>query len=280
MQFGAHVSAAGGLFHAPENAAALGCETFQFFTRSPQGGNPADLSKEVVKQFRDTCEKNNFDTYVAHAPYFINFASGNNRIRFGSVSVIRQELERCSALGVTALMAHLGSAKDVGEDQAQKMVVEGLQKVMDGYKGSTQFLIEISAGAGMVIGDEFEEIALLIDAVKTDKKHKIGVCFDTQHAFASGYDLSSEKAVKATVKKLDDTIGLERVLMSHCNDSKIPLGGKKDRHEHLGEGFIGKDSFRALVQHPKLKHWLWILETPWDDKLKNDLALLKSFRKK
>ena len=282
MLIGAHVSAAGGLFNAPQNAKAMGCETFQFFTRSPQGGPTSVLTPESIKAFRDACEANGFDQYATHAPYFINFASSETRIRKGSINVIRQELERGSALGVTHLMAHLGSAKDVGDEkEARKIVIKGLQEVLDGYKGSTRFLIEISAGAGMVIGDTFEEIAELIDAVKVPKgRDGIGVCFDTQHAFASGYDLRTKEAVAKTVKQLDAAIGIERVVMSHCNDSKCDFNAKKDRHEHIGEGKIGAEGFRAIVNHPKLKHWLLMLETPWDGKEKDDLALLKKMRGK
>ncbi|TAK05185.1 deoxyribonuclease IV [Patescibacteria group bacterium] len=275
MKFGAHVSAAGGLWNAPLNAKELGCETYQIFSRPPQGGPAPKLTKELIQQFRKTHEECGFKEFVIHAPYFINFASATPRIRHGSVAVVRDELERGSLLGAASVMFHPGSAKDMGEKEAHKATIEGIKEVLKGYKGSTQLLIEISAGSGMVMGDNFEEIAMFLDKIKVKK---LGVCFDTQHAFASGYDLRTKAAVDATVKKLDATIGLERVPMTHCNDSKVELNGKKDRHEHLGEGHIGLDGFKALVQHPKLKHWLFQLETPWDDALKKDLALLKKFR--
>lgn len=275
MKFGAHVSAAGGLWNAPQNAKELGCETYQIFSRPPQGGTAPKITKELVKQFRAAHEAAGFDEFVIHAPYFINFASANPRIRNGSPRIVREELERGSLLGAAYVMFHPGSAKDMGEKDAHKATIAGIKEVLKGYKGSTQLLIEISAGSGMVMGDEFEEIALFLDKVKSKK---LGVCFDTQHAFASGYDLRTKAAVDATVKKLDAVIGLERVPMTHCNDSKVELNGKKDRHEHLGKGHIGLDGFKALVQHPKLTHWLFQLETPWDDGLQKDLAALKTFR--
>ena len=275
MKFGIHVSAAGGLWNAPANAKELGCETYQMFSRPPQGGPAPKLTKELVKQFRDANEANGYEEFVIHAPYFINFASATPRIRHGSVSVVRGELERGSLLGAAYVMFHPGSAKDVGEKDAHKATIAGIKEVLKDYKGSTRLLIEISAGSGMVMGDEFEEIAMFLDKIKVKK---LGVCFDTQHAFASGYDLRTKAAVDATIKKLDATIGLDRVPMTHCNDSKVELNGKKDRHEHLGEGYIGLEGFKALVQHPKLKHWLFQLETPWDDTLKKDLALLKKYR--
>ncbi len=277
MKFGAHVSAAGGLWNAPLNAQKLGCETYQIFSRPPQGGKAPPLTKELVKQFRETHEQCGFEEFVIHAPYFINFASSTPRIRHGSVTVVRDELERGTALGAAYVMFHPGSAKDMGEAEAHKATIEGIKKVLDGYKGTTKLLIEISAGSGMVMGDEFTEIAMFLKKIK---HKKLGVCFDTQHAFASGYDLRTKKAVDATIKELDATIGLENVPMTHCNDSKIELDGKKDRHEHLGQGHIGLDGFKALIAHPKLKHWLYQLETPWDDGLQKDLTLLKTFRKK
>lgn len=276
MRIGAHISAAGGLWNAAANAAALGCETFQMFSRPPQGGAPPPLTETVVKKFRDACAAYGFDDFVIHAPYFINLASSLPRIRHSSIAVLRDELERGSTLGARYLMTHLGSAKDVGETEALKMVIEAVKKITDGYRGSCKFLIEISAGSGMVIGDTFEEIAAILDAVDPTAK-QLGVCFDTQHAFASGYDLRTPAALDETIFRLEKTIGLERVVMSHCNDSKVGLGEHKDRHEHIGDGHIGLAAFRAIVNHPKLQHWLLILETPWDDQ-RRDIDLVKKLR--
>lgn len=282
MLIGMHVSAADGLENAPRNAAALGCETFQFFSRSPQGGPAPKLDAAAAKRFRSTCEESGLERYAIHAPYYINYASPEARIRKGSVRVIREELERGTLLGAEYLMTHLGSAKDLGDERAAlKLVAEGIRETLDGYKGTTRFLVEIAAGSGMVVGDSFEDIATVIDSVKVKAgTPAIGVCFDTQHAFASGYDLRGEKAVKTTMAELDRTIGLDRVMMSHANDSKPGLGERKDRHEHIGAGAIGIEGFRAIVNHPRLKHWLFVLETPKDGKESADLETLKSLRKK
>lgn len=277
MLFGAHVSIAGGLWNAPTNAAAIGCEVFQIFSRPPQGGVAAPITPEVVKQFRAACEEFKQAEWYIHTPYFINFASANPRIRHGSITVVREELERGSAIGAKYVMAHLGSFKDLGQGDGMKMVKEGLAKMLDGYGGKTQFLIEIAAGSGEIIGDTFEEIAEIIGANEL-AQHDVGVCFDTQHALASGYDLRTRAALDDTLKQFDDTIGLERLKMSHCNDSKVELGGKRDRHEHIGEGFIGKEGFETIVTHPKLKNMNLILETP-HDKVVQDLEILKSLRK-
>lgn len=280
MLIGMHVSAAGGLENAPKNAAAAGCETFQFFSRSPQGGPAPKLDKEAVASFRSACEEGGFSRYAIHAPYYVNFASPEARIRRASIRVIREELDRGTLLGAEFLMTHLGSAKGTEDEKtARKAVSEALTEALDGYAGTTRFLIEIAAGSGMVIGDTFEEIAEIADSILVRPgTPPVGVCFDTQHAFASGYDLRTAEAVRATVEAMDRAIGLERVMMSHANDSKVGLGEHKDRHEHVGDGEIGLEGFRALLKHPKLRHWLFVLETPKDGRDLNDLETLKDLR--
>lgn len=277
MNIGAHVSIAGGVEQAPLNAAKAGCECFQMFTRSPQGGPAPELDDEVVSQFKKNCQKKKLDNYYIHTPYYINLASSNPRIRFGSIKVIREDLERGSLLGAKALMTHLGSSKDLGEKQALKKVIAGVEKILDGYKGKTQFLIENSAGAGgTIIGDTFEEIGQII---KTWPEYKIGVCLDTCHAFVSGYDLRTKQAVDKTLKKFDKLIGLSKIKLVHTNDAKAELGSYTDRHEHIGYGKIGKEGFQTLLNHPILKKVDFILETPMDGQKINDLKTLKDLRR-
>ena len=276
MYFGAHVSIAGGLVNAPKNAHALGCEVFQIFSRSPQGGYVAPLDKAIATEFKNLCKEYDLKEWVVHTPYFINFASANPRIKHGSITVVREELERASMLGAAYVMAHLGSFKDLGDEKGFEQLVDGLAEMMKGYKGSTQFLIEISAGAGAIIGDTFEEIAQILNHKKL-KKYDIGVCYDTQHGFASGYDIRTPETVAETFKKFDDLIGIEKLKMFHCNDSKIELGGKKDRHEHIGDGLIGKTGFEALLNYKKFQKINFYLETE-DDKVRDDLKILKDIR--
>ena len=277
MLFGCHVSIAGGVFNAPLNAAHLGCEVFQMFTRSPQGGATPQLTPEIVAMFKQNMKLAAQRECYIHTPYFINFASANNRIRYGSISVVREELERGSLLGATYVMTHLGSYKDLGKEAGFPVVVDGLATMLKDYKGTTEFLIEISAGAGEVIGHTFEYIAEIIHHPKL-KKFAIGVCFDTQHAFASGYDIRTPEAVAETFNRFDATIGIERLKMFHCNDSKAEFNSHKDRHEHLGSGFIGRDGFAALLREPRLQNKNFILETE-HDKVRDDLAVLFSLRK-
>jgi deoxyribonuclease IV len=282
MRFGAHVSAAGGLWKAGPAGKELGCEVIQIFSRSPQMFAAKPITDEDAAKFRESMKENGVQDVYIHAPYIVNLASAKNTTRFGSVKILREELERGTQLGAKAIMFHPGSAKEVGQEAGVEAVIKGLDRIMDGYEGSCQLLIEISAGAGAVMGDSFEEIAAFIDGAKRGKE--IGVCFDTQHAFASGYDLRTKKDVEATFGLFDKTIGLEKLVASHCNDSKIEFEGRKDRHQHLGHGFIGAEGFQHIVQHPKLQHIDLILETPFDEEdepgsREEDFALLKKFRK-
>ncbi len=274
MLFGAHVSIAGGIQNAPLNAGELGCEVFQMFTRPPQGGHVLPLDEKTVREFKNGCKHANQQEWYIHAPYIINFASGNPRIKHGSISTIRQELERGSLLEAKYLMVHLGSYKDLGQTLGAAQVVEALGETLKDYKGTTQLLVEISAGAGEIIGDTFEEIGEVVNHKKL-KKYDIGVCYDTQHGFASGYDVRTPKAVAATLEKFDKIIGLEKLKLSHCNDSLTELGSHKDRHAHIGEGLIGTAGFEALLKNPKLKNINFILETE-HDKVKKDLEILKN----
>lgn len=281
MRFGAHVSAAGGLWKAGPTGKALGCEIIQIFSRSPQMFAAKPISEADAQMFRESMKDNGIEDVYIHAPYIVNLASAKNTTRFGSVKILREELERGTQLGAKAIMFHPGSAKELGQQAGIDEVVKGINRILDGYTGSCQLLIEISAGAGAVMGDSFEEIAEFIDRAERGKD--VGVCFDTQHAFASGYDLRTKKDVHKTFEDFDRIIGLNKLVASHCNDSKIEFDGHKDRHQHLGHGYIGADAFKYIVTHPKLQHIDLILETPFDGEeeagsREEDITLLKKFR--
>ncbi len=280
MKFGAHVSIAGGIFNAPLNAAKIGCETFQFFSRSPRGGAAPIITKEVKEKFISNCQEHGFSSCYIHTPYYINFASTNNRIRKGSIEVVRQELERGDQLGVTATMTHLGSAKDVADSEVVEIVAEGLIQVLKGYSGKNQFLIEIAAGAGKIIGSTFAEVSAIIKQVEKKVKYKIGVCFDTAHAFASGYDLRDQESVDKTLLQFAKEIGRDRLVVVHINDSLVGLGERKDRHANIGKGKIGLKGFESLLCHKWMRDIDFILETPWETEttIKKDLNILKRIR--
>lgn len=280
MRIGTHVSIAGGLWLAPGNAAKVGAEVFQIFSRSPHGGPVKPITKDIQKQFQAEMKKHKFDTFYIHAPYFINFASVKGNIYYGSISVIREELERGTLLGCKALMTHLGSFGELSDEEGIEREVKAIAKVMEGYKGTTQLLLEISAGAGRVVGDTFEEVAWILDD-KRLKKYDIGVCFDSCHAFQSKYDIRTKAGVEKTMKEFDKAIGLERLVMMHANDSKAEFGKHLDRHENIGQGHIGLEGFKAMIQNKTLGKLDWILETPKDDP-KDDpknIAILRKLSK-
>lgn len=276
MRIGSHVSIAGGIWHAPQNAHRVGAQVFQIFSRSPHGGKVKPIDRETEKKFKHEMKKYGLKEFYIHAPYFINLASVKNNVFFGSVSVVREELERGSVLGAAAVMTHLGSFGELTEAQGIKKVAEGLAKIMNGYQGSTQLLLEISAGAGRIIGDEFSEIARILRAPQL-KKYELGVCFDTCHAFASGYDLRNKQALERTMKKFNQMIGYKKLRLVHANDSKGELGSHLDRHEHIGQGKIGLQGFAAMAKNKQLSKLDWILETPKDNP-KDDIKNIKTLK--
>ncbi len=292
MQFGAHISIAGGIEKAPERAHKIGCECFQMFSRSPHGGKSLELMKDKINSFKENCEKYNLKNYYIHAPYYINLASANSRIYHGSISAIRKELETADLLGAKGVVTHLGSAKELGEKEAREKLVEGLVKVFNPPSPPCQggtilppcqrgaiLLLEITAGAGNIMGDNFEEIAYFIkEAEKKISKNKLGVCFDTAHAFASGYDLRNKKTVRKTFDDFDKIIGIKRLKLIHCNDSKVDLNSHIDRHENIGCGKIGTEGFEVLVNEPRLENLDFVLETP-GGKVEEDLKILRGLKK-
>lgn len=281
MFFGAHVSIAQSIAEAPKRAFDLGCEVFQFFSRSPRGGKAPELTSKIISELKSNLKKYKQKEFYIHTPYYINLGSKNNRIYYGSISVLREELERGSRIGAKYVMTHLGSARDLGKRKSFNKVVKGIKEVLKDYKGNTQFLIEMSAGAGEIIGDDFREIANIIKAVEKIKvaKNKIGVCFDTAHAFESGYDLRDKKAVKETFDQFDKIIGLDRLKLIHSNDSKTDLGSRVDRHENIGKGKIGLEGFKAIINDRRFSSVNMIIETSGSEKVRmDDIKTLKKLR--
>ena len=275
MLFGAHVSIAGGIDKAPERAAEIGCEVFQIFSRPPQGGNAVNIDEALAERFQANLKKYDQKEFHIHAPYIINLASIDGRIRGNSIRLIREDLARGSLLGVKYVMTHLGSAKELDKETANKMVAENLKKIFDkDYKAS--LLTEMSAGAGNIIGSTFEDLAYFVGELKD---HNVGVCLDTAHMFASGYDLRNREAVKATFDKFEKIVGFKHLKLIHLNDSKVDFGSRKDRHEHIGDGKIGLEGFKALVTEKRLRDINMICETE-SDKVAEDIRILKGLRKR
>ncbi len=277
-KIGAHVSIAGGIAHAPTRAQREGCDTFQCFTRSPQGGPAPELTEDVVAAFREAMATADMGRFVIHAPYYINLASTEARIRHASRRVIREELERGSVLGATYVMFHPGSHRGRTAAEGIVAVRKGLLEILHGYQGSCQLLLEVSAGAGDVLGDTFQENATMMEPVRS--AHGFGgICFDTCHAFASGYDFRTPEALAQTLATFDECIGLEYLKLTHVNDSAAPLGEHRDRHEHIGEGHIGKEGMALILSSEPFRRIDWILETR-DEGRERDVAFLAKLRQK
>lgn len=257
---------------APARARELNCEVMQMFSRPPQGGKGVEITAELAARFAAAMKESAIADVYIHTPYFINFASGNNRIRYGSVSVVREELERGSLLGAKYVMTHLGSAKELGRVEAIKKTAEMLRKTLEGYAGTTKLLVENSAGAGEIIGDGLDEIAEILEL--TDDGNIAGICLDTQHSFASGYDW---REFENTLERIDKELGIEKIKLMHANDSQSELGSRKDRHEHIGPGKIGVDAFRNIVVFAKTHEIDMLCETE-HERVGEDMDLLKGWR--
>ncbi len=276
MKFGAHVSIAGGIDKAPLRAHGLGCECFQIFSRSPRGGKPAELNDRIVESFLSECAKYNIAEYYIHTPYYINLCSEKKILRDSSIAIIKEELERGSTLEAKYIMTHLGSSRKTNRKQAVKMIIEGLKRIVDNTGFSTQLLLENTAGQGTTIGNSFEELAEILEGVRDSN---IGICIDTAHLFASGYDIRTKEKFKETVCLLSSTIGIKKIKLFHGNDSKVDLGEKKDRHEHIGKGKIGTRGFKNIIKSRDFRNINMIVETP-PEKVGDDIKALKNLRDK
>ena len=276
MYIGAHISIADGLENAPERALDLGAEVMQIFTRSPQGGPFLEISEEMVKSFKENCRKFGIKNVYVHTPYFINLASKNNRIYYGSISSIRKELERASQLEAKYVMTHLGSAKDLGEEESIKKTIEGLEKIFEDYSGSAKLLIENSAGAGQIIGSDFKQIGKIFSSTPDFDEYLAGVCLDTQHSFVSGYNWKNN--FTQTIEKIDMDLGFKNIKLIHSNDSLTDFNSRKDRHTHIGQGKIGLDGFEKLAAFAKENNIDMICETAYPGVIE-DIKILKEMRK-
>lgn len=279
VKIGAHVSAAGGVSNAPLNAYAEGLETFQFFSRPPQSFRCPELTETEVGKFLDNVNKYHYKKYYIHAPYLVNLASANNRIRYGSINMLQQELERGSRLGVTGVIFHVGSAASQPSRVAGiKTAINSINKILTSYKGKCKLVLENAAGSGSVLGCSLIELKQILKGININQA-KVGFCLDTQHAFASGFDLTNSANINKFINEATKALGWQRVLAWHFNDSKVALNSKRDRHEHIGAGLIGKTGFQYLINHAKLKKLDIILETPFNGRTE-DVFLLKQLRNK
>jgi deoxyribonuclease-4 len=263
MRFGFHISIAGGFSKVVERANVRSCETIQFFSRNPRGWKYSPLNKKEVEVFRSSIQSFSLSPVFLHMPYLPNIAFFNSKFYKRSIHSIATDLQRAEQLGAQYLIIHIGHRMESSEDQAIEAVSQGINQAFERMKNEVILLMENTAGQGTEIGYSFDQIKKIIENVHDHPR--MGVCLDTAHSFEAGYDLSNKDGIERTLEAFDQTIGLKRLHLLHLNDSKTPLGSRKDRHWHIGEGYIGLEGFRYLVNHPLIRHLPGIMETPRKD---------------
>jgi deoxyribonuclease-4 len=257
---GAHMPTAGGLHKAAANGRAIGCTALQVFTSNPRQWAGADPAPEKIALFREAVEDYDPRALVSHDTYLVNLAAPVEETREKSKQALIGELRRCGMLGIPYAVTHTAAHMKQGVEEGLRLAALGLREVLEAAPGDAILLMEITAGQGTVLNSKFEELAWLLDEL--GRPPRLGVCLDTCHMFASGYDLRTREAYAATMARLDETIGREAVKAIHVNDSKHDLGSRKDRHEAIGDGFLGLEAFRSLVNDPRWESVPMVLETP------------------
>lgn len=273
---GAHVSIAGGTKMAPPRAAAIGATAMQIFTKQANRWAERECDEAESSTFREGMALTQVRTTCAHDSYLINLASPDDSLRAKSLLSFQAELRRCHALGLDFLVSHPGNYMDERESGLARNA-ESITRGLESESGDTILLLEATAGSGTVLGATFEELARLIDAIPEPHRSRVGVCLDTAHIFAAGYDIVHD--YDGVFSRFDDIVGLDRLRMMHLNDSKVPFGSRRDRHELIGEGAIGEGPFRRIMNDPRLATVPKVLETPkLDDPEATDLRMLARLR--
>jgi len=276
---GAHVSTSGGVNKAPGNGKNLGCEAIQVFTRNQMQWRARPLSEQDIAAFREGLKECSIQATVSHDSYLINLGSHEPVTLQKSLDAFADEIERCERLGIPFLVFHPGAHVGCGEAAGLQRIVGSLNAVLrqkPGYK--TQVLLENTAGQGTNLGYRFEHLAEIL--AKTEDPNRLGVCLDTCHLFAAGYDLRTLSTYEATFQEFDAIVGLGRVKAFHLNDSKKSLGSRVDRHENIGKGGLGLEPFRFLLNDPRFAEFPMLLETPGgDEAYRNDLKTLRSLKR-
>jgi len=279
-ELGAHVSASGGADRAPERAADIGAAVLQMFTKMPNRWADPAVSDERAATFKESRDEHGIDVVAVHDSYLINMASPDRTLWERSVTSFAAEISRCNAYGADLLVTHPGNATDRNFDRGIEANAVGLTTALRDQPGDTLVLLEITAGTGTSIGATFENLRRIIDAVEEDQRDRVGICFDTCHAWAAGYDLADDW--EGVWKDFDSTIGLERLHLFHVNDSVNPFDSRKDRHAGIGEGTMGLEPFRHLMNDDRMTSIPKILETPKgkqnEDADERNLGVLRDLR--
>ena len=263
MLLGVHCSIKGGLHNAFYEAESLGIDTFQFFTKNQRQWKEKIIDTEEMSTFLNSYKTSHVKMIFSHASYLINLASNDDTLWECSVRALIGEVQRCHDLGLDFTIVHPGSAKELGEQKGIKKIVMALKTTLHATKDSTvKILLENTAGQGTCIGYRFQHLKQIIDGVNSSR---IGVCFDTCHAFAAGYDIRTKCGFETTMEELDNIVGLKNLHAIHMNDSRGALGSNLDRHEHIGNGKLGLEPFRQIMN--TFTHIPKVIETPKKDNM-------------
>lgn len=280
-ELGAHVSVAGGIDRAPARAARIGASVFQIFTKQPNRWAEPTLADEVAARFRAEVVRLDIGFTTSHDSYLINLASPDPQLWRRSADCFRGEVERAAHLGLYAVVTHPGNATDGDRPAGIERNAAAITESLAAVPGRTRILLELTAGAGTSVGGSFEELASIVEAIPEPHRSRVGICFDTCHAWVAGYDLAGD--FEGVWMRADDTFGAHRVELFHLNDARAPFGSRLDRHENIGEGTIGLEPFRRLMKENRFRRVPKILETPkGEDGVTADrmnLRLLRSFRR-
>ena len=260
LTIGAHMSIARGIAKAAENVIGMKADTMQIFSRTPRGSNYKDYSEKEIEKFQELRTSHGFGPLLAHAPYTMNLASPKQEVYEFACTVIREDTARMDALGIENLVFHPGSHTGAGREAGIRNIIAGLDQAITG-KEKIHVLLETMTGKGTEIGSRFEDLK----EIRENAAHpeRIGICLDTCHIFAAGYDVIHD--LDGVLKEFDRVLGLENLRAVHLNDSSMPFGSHKDRHAVLGGGEIGMETLLEVVRHPALKELPFYLETPLDD---------------
>jgi len=272
VKFGFHISIAGGFRFVVERAKIRGCETIQFFSRNPRGWHYNALDEEDIILFKNAVKREGISPIFIHLPYLPNLASSKSQLFKLSVESLVEDLKRSALLEANFLIMHVGSAEE--KDKGLVQMAEGINEALVEVKNDCILLLENTAGSGNELGATFEQIRKIID--KIENKSRIGVVFDTAHAFEAGYDLRTETQVHETMIEFDNLIGLSKLFLIHFNDSKTKIGSHSDRHWHISKGEIGK-GMGYILRNSLLQNKPFIMETPRTN-LKEDLTNMKTVR--
>ncbi|MGQ9502157.1 MAG: deoxyribonuclease IV [Anaerolineae bacterium] len=277
VRLGAHMSIAGGVDKAFDRGEQVGCDAMQIFTKNSNQWYAAPLSEETIQRYHQRQSETGISPVVAHSSYLLNLASPADELWYKSIDSLVLEMQRCEALDIPHLVIHPGSHMGTGEEAGIRRIIQALDLAHARLPDArVKITLEITSGQGDHLGYRFEQIAAMIQGVEASER--LAVCFDTCHALSAGYDFRTPEGYAQVFRQFDEIIGLHRLVVIHLNDSAKEPGSRRDRHAHIGEGFVGLDGFRLILNDPRFEHIPMLLETPKSEDMHEDMENLARLR--